>query len=64
MLSASILLPKFVHREPVTEVIETDSNKISLSSMPVLKSFPGDASGFITFGMTVTKLNSTKASRI
>src|ERR671936_2888772 len=47
--------PKYVDRGPVTEVIETDSNKVSLNSMPVLKSFPGDAGRFITFGMTVTK---------
>jgi 4-hydroxy-3-polyprenylbenzoate decarboxylase len=59
-LSASTVLPKFVPRGPVTEVIETASNKISLNSMPVLKSFPGDAGRFITFGMTVTKYNATK----
>src|SRR5215213_11865519 len=47
--------PKYVDHGPVTEVVETDSNKVSLNSMPVLKSFPGDAGHFITFGMTVTK---------
>jgi 4-hydroxy-3-polyprenylbenzoate decarboxylase len=47
--------PKDVDKGPVTEVIETDSNKISLNSMPVLKSFSGDAGRFITFGMIVTK---------
>jgi 4-hydroxy-3-polyprenylbenzoate decarboxylase len=47
--------PKNIDRGPVTEVVETDTNKISLNSMPVLKSFPGDAGPFITFGMTVTK---------
>src|ERR671925_2453623 len=47
--------PKYVDRGPVTEVVETDNNKVSLNSMPVLKSFPGDAGRFITFGMTVTK---------
>jgi UbiD family decarboxylase len=60
ILSASTVLPKFVDRGPVTEVTETDSNKISLNSMPVLKSFPGDAGRFITFGMTVRKYNATK----
>ena len=47
--------PKYVDRGPVSEVVETDSDKISLNSMPVLKSFPEDAGPFITFGMTVTK---------
>ncbi len=47
--------PKYVDRGPVSEIVETDSDKISLNSMPVLKSFPEDAGPFITFGMTVTK---------
>jgi len=47
--------PRYVDHGPVTEVVETDTNKVSLNSMPVLKSFPGDAGHFITFGMTVTK---------
>jgi 4-hydroxy-3-polyprenylbenzoate decarboxylase len=47
--------PKYVDHGPITEVVETDSNKISFNSLPVLKSFPGDAGHFITFGMTVTK---------
>jgi 4-hydroxy-3-polyprenylbenzoate decarboxylase len=47
--------PKNIDRGPVTEVVETDTNRISLYSLPVLKSFPGDAGPFITFGMTVTK---------
>lgn len=45
--------PKHVDTGPVMEVVETD--KAALSSMPVLKSFPGDAGRFITFGLTVTK---------
>ena len=45
--------PKYVDSGPVTEVIESD--RASLNSMPVLKSFAGDAGRFITFGMTVTK---------
>ncbi len=45
--------PKYADSGPVTEVVETDS--ASLNSMPVLKSFAGDAGRFITFGMTVTK---------
>jgi 4-hydroxy-3-polyprenylbenzoate decarboxylase len=47
--------PKYVDRGPVNEVIETDDKKISLNSLPILKSFSGDAGRFITFGMTVTK---------
>lgn len=46
--------PKYVDSGPVTEVIETDE-RTSLNSMPILKSFAGDAGKFITFGMTVTK---------
>jgi len=45
--------PKYVNSGPVGEVIETD--RASLNSMPVLKSFKGDAGRFITFGLTVTK---------
>lgn len=45
--------PKYVDSGPVTEVIESD--KASLNSLPVLKSFSGDAGRFITFGLTVTK---------
>ena len=46
--------PKYVDSGPVTEVVQSDG-KASLNSMPVLKSFPGDAGKFITFGLTVTK---------
>lgn len=45
--------PKHVDSGPVTDIIETDN--ASLNSMPVLKSFSGDAGRFITFGLTVTK---------
>ena len=45
--------PKYVDTGPVTEVIETD--KASLNSLPILKSFVGDAGKFITFGLTVTQ---------
>jgi 4-hydroxy-3-polyprenylbenzoate decarboxylase len=45
--------PKTVESGPVMEVIQTD--KIDLNSLPILKSFPGDAGKFITFGLTVTK---------
>jgi len=45
--------PKYVDSGPVNEIVETD--RASLNSMPVLKSFPGDAGRFITFGLTVTK---------
>ena len=52
--------PRYVERGPVTEVVETDDNKISLNSLPVLKSFSGDAGRFITFGMTLTKHPATQ----
>jgi 4-hydroxy-3-polyprenylbenzoate decarboxylase len=45
--------PKSVESGPVMEVIETDN--ITLNSIPILKSFSGDAGRFITFGLTVTK---------
>ena len=45
--------PKYVDSGPVAEVIE--SERASLNSLPVLKSFSGDAGRFITFGLTVTK---------
>jgi len=45
--------PKYVNSGPVTEIVETDNP--SFNSMPILKSFPGDAGRFITFGLTVTK---------
>jgi 4-hydroxy-3-polyprenylbenzoate decarboxylase len=45
--------PKCVDSGPVAEVIE--SERASLNSLPVLKSFSGDAGRFITFGLTVTK---------
>jgi 4-hydroxy-3-polyprenylbenzoate decarboxylase len=46
--------PKYVESGPVTEVIENEG-KASFNSMPILKSFSGDAGRFITFGLTVTK---------
>jgi 4-hydroxy-3-polyprenylbenzoate decarboxylase len=45
--------PKSVESGPVMEVIETDN--VTLNSIPILKSFSGDAGRFITFGLTVTK---------
>ena len=45
--------PKYVDSGPVTQVLETD--RASLDSLPVLKSFAGDSGRFITFGLTVTK---------
>src|SRR6185503_9245467 len=44
---------KYVDSGPVAEVIETE--RASLNSLPVIKSFSGDAGRFITFGLTVTK---------
>jgi 4-hydroxy-3-polyprenylbenzoate decarboxylase len=46
--------PKYVESGPVTEVIDSEG-KASFNSMPILKSFSGDAGRFITFGLTVTK---------
>src|SRR5215216_3806044 len=46
--------PKYVESGPVTEIIEGEG-KASFNSMPILKSFSGDAGRFITFGLTVTK---------
>jgi 4-hydroxy-3-polyprenylbenzoate decarboxylase len=46
--------PKYVNSGPVTEIFES-SEKASLNSMPILKSFSGDAGRFITFGLTVTR---------
>ena len=45
--------PKSVESGPVMEVTQTDN--MNLNSIPILKSFPGDAGRFITFGLTVTK---------
>jgi 4-hydroxy-3-polyprenylbenzoate decarboxylase len=45
--------PKNVDSGPVTETVMTD--KASLNSLPILKSFAGDAGRFITFGLTITK---------
>ncbi|HEX5186340.1 MAG TPA: menaquinone biosynthesis decarboxylase [Nitrososphaeraceae archaeon] len=45
--------PKYVENGPITEVIETEN--ANLDSLPILKSFPGDAAKFITFGLIITK---------
>src|ERR687885_147036 len=45
--------PKNVDSGPVVETVVTD--KASLNSLPILKSFAGDAGKFITFGLTITK---------
>ena len=45
--------PKYVENGPITEMIETEN--ANLDSLPILKSFPGDAAKFITFGLTITK---------
>jgi 4-hydroxy-3-polyprenylbenzoate decarboxylase len=45
--------PKYVDSGPVSELLQTDT--ASLNSLPVLKSFSGDAGKFITFGLTITK---------
>src|SRR5689334_17649663 len=45
--------PKYVESGPVTQIIEKET--ANLKSLPILKSFIGDAGKFITFGLTVTK---------
>ncbi|HJT82842.1 MAG TPA: menaquinone biosynthesis decarboxylase [Nitrososphaeraceae archaeon] len=45
--------PKYVENGPITEMIETEN--ANLDSLPILKSFSGDAAKFITFGLTITK---------
>jgi 4-hydroxy-3-polyprenylbenzoate decarboxylase len=45
--------PKNVDSGPVADTVMTD--KASLDSLPILKSFAGDAGKFITFGLTITK---------
>src|ERR687885_162603 len=45
--------PKHVDSGPVTEIVKTDD--ASFDSLPILKSFIGDAGKFITFGLTITK---------
>jgi 4-hydroxy-3-polyprenylbenzoate decarboxylase len=45
--------PKNVDTGPVTDKVNTDN--ASLDSLPILKSFAGDAGKFITFGLTITK---------
>src|ERR687896_2181290 len=46
--------PKYVDSGPVTEIVQ-DGDEASFNSMPILKSFAGDAGKFITLGLTVTK---------
>src|SRR5688500_13284460 len=46
--------PKYVDSGPVTEIVQ-DGDQASFNSMPILKSFAGDAGRFITFGLTVSK---------
>lgn len=55
--------PRVVESGPVTEVIK-DENRASLTSLPVLKSFAGDAGKFITFGLTVSKHPETQVRNI
>jgi 4-hydroxy-3-polyprenylbenzoate decarboxylase len=46
--------PKYADSGPVTEVVQNSENA-NFSTLPILKSFSGDAGRFITFGITVTK---------
>ena len=46
--------PRIVESGPVTDIIKNEKES-SLNSLPILKSFNGDAGKFITFGLTVSK---------
>jgi 4-hydroxy-3-polyprenylbenzoate decarboxylase len=46
--------PRTVESGPVTDIIRNEKES-SLNSLPILRSFSGDAGKFITFGLTVSK---------
>ena len=54
--------PKIVKKGPVNQIIETDSP--TLSFLPALKTWPKDASRFITFGLVLTKNPETEIRNI
>ena len=55
--------PKHFDSGPVKEVVLNDE-KADLTTLPILKSFNGDAGKFITFGLTVTKHPETGVSNL
>jgi 4-hydroxy-3-polyprenylbenzoate decarboxylase len=55
--------PRHVDDGPIKDIVLT-GEKADLMSLPVLKSFKGDAGKFITFGLTVTKHPDTEVTNI
>ena len=55
--------PRHIENGPVKEIVLTE-DKADLFTLPILKSFKGDAGKFITFGLTVTKHPDTKVTNI
>jgi 4-hydroxy-3-polyprenylbenzoate decarboxylase len=55
--------PKHIDSGPVKELVLTEQ-QADLYSLPILKSFKGDAGRFITFGLTVTKHPETEVTNM
>ncbi len=55
--------PRHIENGPVKEIVLTE-DKADLFTLPILKSFKGDAGKFITFGLTVTKHPDTEVTNI
>ena len=55
--------PRHIENGPVKEIALT-GDKADLFTLPILKSFKGDAGKFITFGLTVTKHPDTEVTNI
>ena len=55
--------PRHIENGPVKEIVLT-GDKADLFTLPILKSFKGDAGKFITFGLTVTKHPDTEVTNI
>jgi 4-hydroxy-3-polyprenylbenzoate decarboxylase len=55
--------PRHIENGPVKEIVLTE-DKADLFTLPILKSFKGDAGKFITFGLTVTKHPDTEVTNL
>ena len=55
--------PRHIENGPVKEIVLTGDNA-DLFTLPILKSFKGDAGKFITFGLTVTKHPDTEVTNM
>ena len=55
--------PRHIENGPVKEIVLTE-DKADLFTLPILKSFKGDAGKFITFGLTVTKHPDTEVTNM